>query len=96
MKYVLMFMLSLCVPMGYAAPAGQLFESEQSAKHMIYDNLKDEYADIVWQAEQNATGKAKDVLYMARVMTLDERFMIKGGCWDYLNAVSYQLRLSRY
>lgn len=46
---------------------------------MLYDNLSTEYADIVWASEQNATGKVKDVLYTARVMTLDEQFVIKGG-----------------
>lgn len=85
--FAIALLLPLSLPMPVWAVTGQLFENEETAKAMLYDNLPTEYADIVWAAEQNATGAVKDVLYTARVMTLDEQFVIKGGCWDYLNAV---------
>lgn len=43
------------------------------------------YADIIIQGELNATSSAKKVLLSARQM-VENGEIVKGGCWDYLNA----------
>lgn len=61
---------------------GQFFQSYRYAS-----NIKPEHISIVYQAEQTSTPAAAEVLKQARVMTLDNKEIIKGSCWDYLNAV---------
>jgi hypothetical protein len=38
-------------------------------------------------AELQADPKAKKILQTGRKMTLDEKVIIVGGCWDYIDAV---------
>lgn len=40
---------------------------------------------LINQAEQQATGKIRDILQTSREMTLINQEIIKGSCWDYLN-----------
>ncbi|MBR0129295.1 MAG: hypothetical protein IJM09_05725 [Neisseriaceae bacterium] len=42
--------------------------------------------DLILQAEANSTGKVRDILHTTRQMALVEQTIIKGGCWDYLDA----------
>ncbi|MBR7059652.1 MAG: hypothetical protein IKI22_03505 [Neisseriaceae bacterium] len=42
--------------------------------------------DLILQAETNSTGKVRDILHTTRQMALVEQTIIKGGCWDYLDA----------
>lgn len=44
-----------------------------------------DYLGLILQAEQQASGRQKMILEQARKMTLFERTIIKGGCWDYLD-----------
>lgn len=60
-----------------------------------YDNLRPEHVSVVLAAESMATPSAQKVLERARTMTLNERAIIKGGCWDYLNRVFKQAGVSR-
>lgn len=41
---------------------------------------------LIAQAEQQASGKVRDILKTSREMTLINQEIIKGSCWDYLNA----------
>lgn len=52
-----------------------------------YDNVDSNYLPLLSQAESQSSRAARDVLATARAMALNERTIIKGGCWDYLNAV---------
>ena len=42
---------------------------------------------LIAAAESQSSGKARVVLEQARKMTLFERVIVKGGCWDYLDLV---------
>ncbi len=50
-------------------------------------NVKTKHIPLIYQAEKNATPAGKAVLRQARIMALDKRRIVKGSCWDYLNAV---------
>ena len=63
--------------------------------NQVYDNLKAEHTSVVLTAESLATPTAQKVLQRARTMTLNERAIIKGGCWDYLNKVFKQAGVDR-
>ncbi len=39
------------------------------------------------QAEENADAHALKILQTGRVMALEEKEIVQGGCWDYVNAV---------
>ena len=60
-----------------------------------YDNVDSEYLPLVSQAENVNNRAARDVMNIARVMALNERAIIKGGCWDYLNAVFNRAGVTR-
>ncbi|MDO4223386.1 MAG: NlpC/P60 family protein [Acinetobacter sp.] len=69
-------------------------QQEQShAKHTTtpsvqkYPNIQNQHLSIVEHAERHATGKAKKILSQARIMTLTNREIIQGSCWDYIHAV---------
>lgn len=47
----------------------------------------DDYFWLIMAAEQTSSGLTQNILRTARKMTLEERFIIRGGCWDYLDAV---------
>lgn len=49
-------------------------------------NQHGDYLGLILASEQNSRGLTQNVLRTARKMTLDERFIIRGGCWDYLDA----------
>lgn len=52
-----------------------------------FTNVSPEHFDLVIHAEQNANPIAQKILYQARVMTLFNREIIRGGCWHYVNTV---------
>lgn len=52
-----------------------------------YDNVDSEYLPILSNAETQSSIAAREVISTARTMALNERTIIQGGCWDYLNAV---------
>lgn len=60
-----------------------------------YDNVDSEYLPLISQAENVNNRAARDVMNIARVMALNERAIIKGGCWDYLNAVFNRAGVTR-
>jgi hypothetical protein len=43
--------------------------------------------DILAHAEQAALPDAAKVLAQARIMTVEERCILRGACWDYIDAV---------
>ncbi|MBP2279994.1 hypothetical protein H4W00_000807 [Psychrobacter sp. PL19] len=52
-----------------------------------YDNVDSEYLPLLSNAEIQSSIAAREVISTARTMALNERTIIQGGCWDYLNAV---------
>ncbi|MER1974378.1 MAG: hypothetical protein ABS880_11480, partial [Psychrobacter alimentarius] len=60
-----------------------------------YDNVDNEYLPLLSSAETQSSLAAREVVSMARKMALNERTIIKGGCWDYLNAVFNRAGVSR-
>lgn len=60
-----------------------------------YDNVDSEYLPLLSRAETQSTPAAREVISIARTMTLNERAIIQGGCWDYLNAVFKRAGVSR-
>ena len=60
-----------------------------------YDNVDSQYLPLLSQAESQSNPAARNVISTARAMTLNERTIIQGGCWDYLNAVFKRAGVSR-
>ncbi len=60
-----------------------------------YDNVDSEYLPLLSNAETQSSRAASEVISTARKMALNERTIIKGGCWDYLNAVFNRAGVSR-
>ena len=60
-----------------------------------YDNVDSQYLPLLSSAETQSSLAAREVVSMARKMTLNERAIIKGGCWDYLNAVFNRAGVTR-
>ncbi len=60
-----------------------------------YDNVDSEYLPLLSNAEKQSSMAARDVVSTARKMALNERTIIQGGCWDYLNAVFNRAGVSR-
>ena len=60
-----------------------------------YDNVDSEYLPLLSNAETQSSQAAREVISTARKMALNERAIIKGGCWDYLNAVFNRAGVSR-
>jgi len=60
-----------------------------------YDNIDSEYLPLLSNAEIQSSQAAREVISTARKMALNERTIIKGGCWDYLNAVFNRAGVSR-
>lgn len=54
-----------------------------------------DYLGLILAAEQNSTGRVREILVQARKMTLFERTIIQGGCWDYLDVVWTRAGVSR-
>lgn len=61
-----------------------------------YDNVDSEYLPLLSNAETQSSRAAREVISTARKMALNERTIIKGGCWDYLNAVFNRAGVSRH
>lgn len=61
-----------------------------------YDNVDSEYLPLLSNAETQSSQAAREVISTARKMALNERTIIKGGCWDYLNAVFNRAGVSRH
>ena len=60
-----------------------------------YDNIDSAHLPLLSRAEKQSNRAARDVISMARTMSLNERTIIKGGCWDYLNAVFNRAGVNR-
>ena len=60
-----------------------------------YDNVDSAHLPLLSRAENKSSRAAREVISMARTMSLNERTMIKGGCWDYLNAVFNRAGVNR-
>ncbi|SNT70709.1 hypothetical protein SAMN04488491_1890 [Psychrobacter sp. LV10R520-6] len=60
-----------------------------------YDNVDSEYLPLLSRAETQSSTAAREVISTARAMALNERTIIQGGCWDYLNAVFNRAGVTR-
>lgn len=60
-----------------------------------YDNVDSEHLPLLSSAEMQSSIAAREVISTARKMTLNERTIIQGGCWDYLNAVFKRAGVTR-
>jgi len=60
-----------------------------------YDNVDSEYLPLLSNAENQSSPAAREVVSTARKMALNERTIIQGGCWDYLDAVFNRAGVSR-
>ena len=60
-----------------------------------YDNVDSEYLPLLSRAETQSSLAAREVISTARTMALNERTIIQGGCWDYLNAVFKRAGVTR-
>lgn len=58
--------------------------SQAFAQEEYYDA---EYESLIVKAENKASGDGKKVLETGRVMTLTNKEILPGSCWDYANAV---------
>lgn len=60
-----------------------------------YDNVDSEYLPLLSNAETQSNMAAREVVSTARKMALNERSIIQGGCWDYLDAVFKRAGVTR-
>ncbi|WP_407074429.1 hypothetical protein [Psychrobacter sp. CAL346-MNA-CIBAN-0220] len=60
-----------------------------------YDNVDSEYLPLLSNAETQSNTAAREVISTARAMALNERTIIQGGCWDYLDAVFKRAGVTR-
>ncbi len=60
-----------------------------------YDNVDSQYLPILSQAESQSSTAAREVISTARTMALNERTIIQGGGWDYLDAVFKRAGVTR-
>ncbi|MUG32691.1 hypothetical protein GB996_07755 [Psychrobacter sanguinis] len=58
-------------------------------------NIDSDYIETLYRAEQVAAPASKQVLQVARQMALDNKEIIKGSCWDYLNAAFNRAGVAR-
>lgn len=79
----------------YPEPTRQLPTAQPAFLSASYDNVDSEYLPILSNAEVQSSRAAREVISTARAMTLNERMIIKGGCWDYLNAVFNRAGVTR-
>ncbi len=76
----------------FTPPVVELMEEQQEKQAREHDvahgeAYDEEILDVLLQAEKNADAHALKVLQTGREMTLKEREVVQGGCWDYVNAV---------
>lgn len=60
-----------------------------------YDNVDSEYLPLLGLAETQSSPAAREVISTARAMALNERTIVQGGCWDYLDAVFKRAGVTR-
>ena len=60
-----------------------------------YDNVDSEYLPLLSLAETQSSPAARGVISTARTMALNERTIVQGGCWDYLDAVFKRAGVTR-
>ena len=60
-----------------------------------YDNVDSEYLPLLDAAEMQSSFAAREVMSTARAMALNERIIVSGGCWDYLNMVFQRAGVTR-
>ncbi len=60
-----------------------------------YDNVDSAYLPLLSNAESQSSTAAREVISTARKMALNERTIIQGGCWDYLNEVFKRAGVAR-
>ncbi len=60
-----------------------------------YDNVDSEYLPLLSNAEAQSSMAAREVISTARKMALNERTIIQGGCWDYLDEVFKRAGVAR-
>ena len=60
-----------------------------------YDNVDSEYLPLLSSAEMQSNTAAREVVSTARKMALNERAIVQGGCWDYLDAVFKRAGVTR-
>ena len=90
LAFVLMYSVSAQAAYDMTQSPTQLFvlpTMQQSIQQVSYSNLADEHLPLVLAAEELALPAAQRVLKQARWMSLEQRAIVSGGCWDYLNAV---------
>lgn len=85
-----------------AAPSSYRYPQVSAAPAVLpaflsgnYDNVDSEYLPLLSTAELQSSKAARGVISIARTMALNERTIIQGGCWDYLNAVFNRAGVSR-
>lgn len=60
-----------------------------------YDNVDSAHLPLLSNAENQSSKAAREVISTARKMALNERTIIQGGCWDYLNEVFKRAGVAR-
>lgn len=60
-----------------------------------YDNVDSEHLPLLSSAESQSGMAASEVISTARKMALNERAIIQGSCWDYLDAVFKRAGVTR-
>lgn len=86
-KYLMILSAAMLTAIASTANASDLMYGKPSVL-LEYKNLallNHPYANIIANAELNASPNAQKVLVSARQM-VENKEIIKGGCWDYLNA----------
>ena len=88
-------LLTACVATPYAEQHAHYWQSpphypasgypqKQPENHII--TQQQDLGRLIDEAEQFSTGRTRAVLLQGRYMTLIRPEIIKGGCWDYLDA----------
>lgn len=72
----------------FSAPPvfGQLGTASFYQNYASAPNIQAEHIETLYRAEQTAAMPSQQVLRTVRQMTLDNKEIIRGSCWDYLNA----------
>lgn len=85
-------------PMG-GYTAAPIFGSPATASfyqnYAFAPNIEAEHIDTLYRAEQSSVGASRQVLRTVRQMALDNKEIIKGSCWDYLNAAFNRAGVSK-
>ena len=79
-------LLSACSSAPKAKPAAFKVPNQSAAPLDRYDGNEGLVSNLM-QAEEEAEEIGRKILATGRVMTLDNREIVRGSCWDYTNAV---------